>query len=317
MKAPRPLLTALTLSLMLGTAAPVAAQQPVASASEEPVPVALPPLPETRLFLSSLSVVRYNPLGLETQNRLMYQRRLFDSPSILFRDTFASIGAGFKASPAYVKVGPLVEFQPIALLNLRGGYEYIRYFGTMGFLQSYPDPLRDFSDDVRDAARDGAYSTSGHHFLLEPTLQAKVKSIALRTKFSVEYWNVDLRDGSSGTFYDPTLDTLVPGKGWVFTNDTDLIYMAGALTVGARFSGVWPRYGDDVTLPANFEGNNHMRVGPLVAYSFHTRENSTFNRPTLLAIAGWYIEHPNRAEKAMPYLLAGFSFSSDLMPTRP
>ncbi|MBU8896245.1 hypothetical protein KRR26_11550 [Corallococcus sp. M34] len=329
MKVPSSLSCLLALSLSWGSVAGAVEPQapgsePQASAAESqasapepasplPEPLLLPP--QTRLFLSSLTVVRYNPLGLETQNRLVYQRRLFDSSELLFRDTFASAAASLKASPAYVKVGPMLELQPLTVLNLRAGYEYVRFFGTMGFLQSYPGPFHDFSDDVRDATRDGAYSTSGHHLLFEPTVQAKVKSVALRSKLAVEYWNVNLRDGAGGTFYDATLDTLVPGKGWVLANDTDLLYLGGAWTVGARFSAVWPRYGEDASLPANFKGNSHMRVGPLVAYSFHTRENSSFNRPTLLVIAGWYLQHPNRAE-AMPYLLAGFSFSSDLMPSR-
>jgi hypothetical protein len=108
----------------------------------------------------------------------------------------------------------------------------------------------------------------------------------------------------------------VPDKGWILANDTDLVYTAGRLTVGARFSGVWPLYGKShfsaAGEPAGFGGNSHMRLGPVVAFSFTTRENSSFNKPTLLAMAGWYLDHPSR-EGGLPYLLLGFSFSSDLL----
>ncbi|QSQ26067.1 hypothetical protein JY651_14560 [Pyxidicoccus parkwayensis] len=314
---PHSALSLLTLSLCLGFSAPVLAQQTEADAPltpqspTGPVPPALAPVPNVRLYLASLSLVRYNPLGLETQNRLMLQKRLFDSESMLLRDTFIGGGLSLKANPAGVKVGPLVEFQPVAMFNLRAGYEYSSYFGTLGFLQSYPNSLADFSDDARDLTEDSAYSTSGHHFFVEPTLQGKVRNFVLRTKFGIEYWNVALREGGNGTFYDALLDTLVPGKGWVFTNDTDLLMLASRQwTVGLRFSAVMPRYGqaEGVTV-----GNNsHMRIGPMAAYSLNTSEGTLFNKPTLLLITGWYLKHPSRVE-AMPYVLGAFAFSSDLL----
>jgi hypothetical protein len=137
-------------------------------------------------------------------------------------------------------------------------------------------------------------------------------SFVLKTKTSLEYWNVDLRDGEQGAFYDALLDTLVPGKGWIFTNDTDLLMLASPQVVlGARFSGVWPRYSDEVGKLSNSE-NSHMRIGPMVAYSFNTRERSSFNRPTLFVNAAWYLKHPNRTG-ALPYIATGFSFTTDLV----
>jgi hypothetical protein len=58
-----------------------------------------------------------------------------------------------------------------------------------------------------------------------------------------------------------------------------------------------------------------MRVGPLVAFSFNTKEfGSGFNKPTVLANVAWYLDHPNR-EGGVPYVLLGFAFSSDLLPS--
>lgn len=283
-----------------------------ADATRLPAPT---PIPDHRLYLASLSIVRYNPLGLETQNRLVFQRRLAHSESRLLRDTFASGAASIKLNPAYLKAGPVVELQPVAVLNLRVAYEYVRYFGTQGYLQSSPDPRADFSDAARKDGKDFAYSTWGQRLAFEPTLQMKVGSVVLRSKFALEYWRVKLRAGAT-TFYDATLDTLVPGNGWVVTNDTDLLYLSGPLALGARFSGVWPRYASaDYAAagePAGFHGNSHMRIGPLAAWSFDTREYTTFSKPTLLAITGWYLDHPSR-QGAVPYVLVGFSFTSDLL----
>ena len=82
---------------------------------------------------------------------------------------------------------------------------------------------------------------------------------------------------------------------------------------------MWPIYGKDqfgaTGEPAGFAGNSHMRLGPIVAFSFNTREYSSFDKPTLLAIVNWYLDHPNR-EGALPYVLLGFSFSSDFLAAR-
>ncbi|MFP2911519.1 hypothetical protein ACLESD_42135 [Pyxidicoccus sp. 3LFB2] len=338
-------LSMLSLSLCLGVSAPVLAQQaedapeaqqasptpeaqqtsPTPEAQQTsarpeappaPVPLAsLAPIPGLRLYLSSFTLARHNPLGLESQARLVLQKRMYERESLLMRDNFVSGALSVKVNPASLKVGPLVELQPVAMLNIRAGYEFVSYLGTMGFLQSFPGSVADHSDDTRDLNEAAAYSTSGHHFLVEPTVQAKVKNFVLRSKLGVEYWNVDLREGGArATFYDAMLDTLVPGKGWVFTNDTDLLMLATPrLTVGARFSAVFPRYegGEGVT-----QGDNsHMRVGPMAAYALSTDEGTLFNKPTVVVITGWYLKHQSRQE-AMPYLLAGFGFTSDLLGGR-
>ncbi|HSV98489.1 MAG TPA: hypothetical protein VLM75_16335 [Spirochaetota bacterium] len=275
-----------------------------AMAQEEAGEAAVQTPPQSRLYLASLSVVRYNPVGLDLQNRLMYARRLADSTSPLFRDTFFAMGLSTKINPAIGKVGPLIDFQPIAIFNLRLGYEYVKYFGTSGHLQSSSTSEANFSDDARKDNEDNAYSAGGHHFFAEPTLQMKVGKIAVRSKFAFEYWDLKLEDKSGiedKYFYDPSLDTLVPDKKMLWSNDSDLLYMSGQLTLGVRYTAVFP--GNDL---------QHMRVGPLFAWSFHTRDYSSFNKPTLIMILGWYFKHPDRVG-AVPYVLVGYSFSSDLM----
>ncbi|NNB89672.1 hypothetical protein HJC10_26180 [Corallococcus exiguus] len=314
-------LTRAALLALLGLGAPVAAQQSQAPITEDvPLPVQ-PLLPDSRVYFTTLNVVRYNPLGLESQNRLVYQKRLSDSPSLLLRDTYASAGASLRLSPAFFKLGPVVELQPLAIFNVRAGYEYVQFFGTFGSVQSYPDSFQPYDDDLRSATNDAAYGTSGHHFFVEPMLQAKVKSLALRSKLAIEYWNMSLHDGGTrGTFYDPTLDTLVPGKGWVLANDTDVLWLAGQWTLGARLSAVWPRYDEDTNAVEPLPGrtlptNSHVRVGPLVAYAFDTKPGGLMSKPTVLFMAGWYLKHENRMN-AMPYLLGGFSFTTELLSGR-
>lgn len=288
------------------------------ASAEEAAP---PAPPNTRLYLQDLSIFRLGPLGLETQNRLVFQKRLMDSESVLFRDTFANGALALKLNPAYFKVGPTVDIQPIALLNVRVGYEYMRYFGGFGYLQSFDEPqlLADgsspFEASVRDANDEAGlnYVTSGHHFFVEPTFQIKVSKVAVRSKTSVEIWRmalVDMNgDGQTDTvFYDATLHTLVPAAGTVVANDSDLLYASGNhLTAGVRLSVVSPSYEGDAM------DGGVMKLGPLVAWSFHTRDYGKFNKPTLLFVGGWYLKHPNEVESAFPYLLLGYAISTDFL----
>ena len=310
----------LAAALLLGGAQAARAQPPTASQAPADVPPddtapALRAPPDLRLYSTHLLAARYNALGLELQNRLMLQKRLLDSDSLLLRDTFVAGGLGLRVSPSFVKVGPVVELQPVAVLHVRAGYQYSRFMRTFGNLQSFPAPTADHSDDAIDAREALAYATPAHHLFVEPTLQAKVGRVVVRSKFVLERYALDLPEGDT-VFYDPTQDTLMADGGMVMSNDSDLLWMGERLVAGLRFSGVWPRY-DDADFgpggrPAGFGDNTQLRVGPLVAYALSTAEGTRFNRPTLLAMAGWHLKHPSR-EGAMPYLVLGFAFNADLL----
>ena len=308
--------------IALAALALLAALSSTARAEEAAAP---PTPPDVRLYVQDLSIFRLGPLGLETQNRLVFQKRLMDSESLLFRDTFVNGAVALKLNPAYFKVGPTVDIQPIALLNVRLGYEYMRFFGGFGYLQSFdapqdlPDGSSPFEKSIRDANDEAGlnYVTAGHHLFVEPTFQLKIDHVAVRSKTSIELWKMPLQDMDSDgvqdtVFYDATLHTLAPSDGLVVTNDSDLLYASGKhLTAGVRYSLVSPKYGSEDA----FDGGV-MKLGPLVAWSFHTRDYSRFNKPKLLFVGGWYLKHPNEVEAKFPYLLLGYSFSSDLLAGR-
>lgn len=283
-------------------AALLALSIPAAQAADQPPPM--------RFYLGQLDVVRYNPLGLESQNRLMLERRLIDSDSVLFSNTFSAAGLNLKVNPAFVKVGPTIELQPIALLNLRATYEYMQFFGTFDYLQSWAEPLDTMvlSDEAQDASADEAYITSGHHVFGEAMVMAKGGPVVIRSKFALEYWKMDIEEGDVA-WYDATLDTFVPGEGLVWTNDTDLLYMKDKLTAGVRFTGIWPQL-DEFELAKVSAAPAHKRVGPLVAYRLHEETDRALTKPTVLGILGWYVDHPTRGG-ALPYILVGFGFGKD------
>ena len=306
---------------------------PVAEAMPTPAPdttasrwVAPSIAPQNRLVVSDLTVFRYNPVGLETQIRAGYQRRLFASENPLFRDNFVFLGVLPKLNPAFLRIGPAVDVQPLSILHLRAGVEHVRFFGTFGFLQSFASPRADYSDSTLDDRQDpdddgeSSYATDGTHAFFEPTFQIKIGHIVVRNKFSVEYWNLGLRGGDT-VFYDATLDTLVPDDGMNITNDADVLYATDwGLTAGLRHSFVRPIYEAEHFQPGENRGfieNRHNRLGVLAAYTFFDRGYTRFNKPTVIVISSWYLSHRWRTgedvSRAVPYFVLGFAFQSDIL----
>jgi hypothetical protein len=145
-----------------------------------------------------------------------------------------------------------------------------------------------------------------------------------------------LHDGDR-SFYDATLDTLVPARGWVLTNDLDAVYQHPdpryRFTVGLRYTVVKPLYTKNDFRPGEdrgLEDNEHQRLGPVFAYTFFDRGYVHFNKPTLFLIVNWYLDARYREGQAksaivpgvfvpsagVPYGVLGFSFQCDLLQPR-
>jgi hypothetical protein len=238
---------------------------------------------------------------------------------LVSRDNFVFVGLATKLSPAFLKIGPSFDLQPLSMLNLRFTVELMKWFGTFSYLQSFATPTADYSDSTISRLKDSAYTPVGAHFTFEPLLQMKIGPVALRNKFSIEYWAMNTRPGDT-VFYDPTLDTLVPARGWILTNDLDVVYMnmKKHFVVGLRYSIVHPLYsaGDYLAGEKQESDNGHQRLGPLAAYTFADRKR--FYKPSLVLIVNWYVDHRWRTgadvNAGIPYLVLAFAFTSDLIP---
>jgi hypothetical protein len=300
------------------TPAPIATPAPATAASVAAEPLAR--IPDRRFVINNLFVFRYNPVGIEDQIRAGFQLRLFKRDDVLFRDTFVHIGVYPKINPAYLKLGPSIEIQPLSMFNLRAAVELVDFFSSFGFLQSFQTPTAEYGDSALGQGQaDGRnYATSGVHAMIEPLVQVKFRSFALRDKFAAEYWRMNVRKDDH-VWYDATLDTLVPANGWVLTNDLDLLYLTRfGLTVGVRWSLVKPIYPSGA-IPAGASDNSHQRIGAILAYTFFDDGFTAFNKPSLLVISSWYFDHRYRTGAdpagggALPYVIAAFAFQSDLM----
>jgi hypothetical protein len=329
-----------------------ATQQPVTAAATTPedtpsplaseaTPVAavddtLPPLPPAkRLVLNSLNIFRWNPIGLESQNRFGWQQRIYEGKGRATRDNFWFAGTYLRLNPASVRAAAMIEVQPLAVFNLRLTAEQLYYYGNFTFLQSRGSATDDLSDAAMKQNREGPlgnYAGGGQHVSIEPTLQVafgpKERQIVIRNKTLLGWFNMDLRSGDR-VWYEPTLDVPVPRQGWVLANDADLLWRGtvgkATLTLGLRYSMVRPLY-DSGEVKAGEEPDaaaalkDHHRLGLLAAYTFYDTVDARFEKPTVLLIASRYLDHahrlgvgPNSVNANVPYLVLGFAFQSDLL----
>ncbi len=313
---------------------------PLSALAEEAEPVSKYP-DGLRLMASDLTILRLNPLGLETRARIGVQKKLYPSDKKITENNFFFAGVFPKLNPASAHLGIGGELQPASIFNLRTFFEVQKYFGTFGYLQSFTSANANYSDATLADNKDNPTpatepeAATGMRFSVQPMLQLKFGKVALRALAMFDYWNFKTR---ASTAYEPTLDTLLPDNGWTVSTDTDLLYVTDmGLAAGLRHSWVKPMYQskhfDDASDADAYDGKNeHHRLGFFGAYTLRDDGPSRFNKPTVILIVSWYLKHKYRAgepgmldpghdaddyrSRAIPYFLAGFAFESDFIPVQ-
>lgn len=296
--------------------APTALEEP---AREDPAREALPP--EHRLTYSNLSALRVNPLGLETRTLVGYEHRLWDDPGVLTRDAYVGLKLYPILNPALVRLGGQVEVKPAAVLALRGAVFFEQYLGTFNQLDAYPTPTAEHCDDcMRDRA--DADLTVGATTSFEAELgglaQVKVGPIAVRHDATFYYADADTPGAT--VHYDQRIDMVVPDAGWSTTQETDLLYVTDfGLAAGARLSVLHAFYRDSDFLPGESTENPNtpaVRLGPAIAYTFFDDPGATFDKPTLILLSQWWLEHRYRTgqdvTQALPMIALAFRFEGRL-----
>ena len=276
-------------------------------------------MPDSAVMHRGLGIFRYNPLGLQWEQRLMYRVRLSDSDNILFRNTWAAIGPQVMVSPSLQRIGLRASAKPIAVLELFALVEHLRFIGTFDYMQSYPDASADFSTKAQKANTEAGknYAAGGWQVSLSGRLQAKVKSIAVRSTTRMNRHWMDTRDNEP-VWFDIYTDQLSPRDGWTMQQDNDVLYVKDRLVIGIRHT--WSRsWLSDAAMKPVAEGaprpDQTHRVGPLIAWKLRSPEtyaDKAYRSPTLLLIAQFWAVHPYRAgqeiTRAIPWLILGYTF---------
>ncbi len=305
--------------------------------STEPTTTAPPTTPsgppQHQLFLRSTAVLRVNPLGLISDTQLSFRRLMYRrDDTMVLRDNFVGAGIAPQFSPAFARLGALVEVQPLSMLRLWASFEVVGYFGTFGLFQSFDSPHADFRDSAitaRGRLPDGdpakSFATWGSQLNLGADLQMKLGPIAARNLARLVRGDYQMRAGDT-VYYDQFYDVLAPNRGFYVNNDTDVLFMTDfGLVVGARMNTTMPLYGPehDSALERTAETLSQqngptLRLGPVITYTFYDDPSAIINKPTILLIGNWWLAHRYRTgvdvSQLMPYFLIGFQVTTDLLP---
>jgi hypothetical protein len=264
--------------------------------------------PRQRLTLSSVLIGRYYPIGADLQGRLAFTQRMGDSEELLWRTRFWRVEGSATYNPASWSVGLAADFEPIAVFQLRAALEHRGYFGSFGTLVSSARPEMEYSDAALEAAagRGEHYATGGQTVWLQPTLQAQVGPLGIRSTFSASFGRMVVRPGHT-LFYEPSQDLLLPASGFTLGNTATVAYLGGSWVAGAIHSWISP-------LGLGPQNQVH-RLGILATYTFQDRPEVFVSKPTLLALALFNLQHRGR-QGPIPTVVLGFSIESDLLRSR-
>jgi hypothetical protein len=333
MPRPSPLFVAALLALLAAASTSATAASP-ASPTSAPQPTGTRPVPENQLLFRSTNIVRYNPLGLMSDNQLSLRHLLYRADDdALRRDNFVGLGITPQFSAAFTRLGVLAEVQPLSILRLWVHTELVGYYGAFGLLQSFSSPHADFAEATlseRGRLPEGDpqknFATWGAQLALGADAQVKVGPVVARNLFRLIRGSYRLRDGDS-VYYDQYYDVLAPNDGAFVNNDTDLLYFTdNGLVAGARMNVTQPFYGPEhysaaeraSGAPLTHDNGPTLRAGPLLAYTFFDDPAALLNKPTLILIGNWWLAHRYRTgvavPQATPYVVVAFQVSADLMP---
>jgi len=281
-------------------------------------------IPRHRWVWDSLAALRLNPRGAIVRVRSGYQLRLWDTPGLLFQDAFIGAKAVADFTPAYTRLGGVVEWQPLAVLRLWAQYEFVGSHGVFSYTQSFPRPSAEHSDTLTQEQSDRTYATTGEQMTLGALARAKYGSWVARSQLEAVHASLSLQPGDT-TFYDGYFDTLFPNGGWALGSDTDLIYLFDSgFKLALRYTynhafyrGVHDRGDGSTESPVNINTPTH-RLGPAVLYTFFKDpEGALYNEPTLAILAQWWIRHRYRtgadSHAAVPFMLAVLLQRGDFM----
>lgn len=284
-----------------------------------------PWLKRHRFIYRNFLAGRVNPLGLVDELTLAYRLQLVMKNTRLFHESFLLAGAHVFATPAFVRLGPTIEIQPAAVLNLSATYDFVGAFGGLTQVTSFPSASSNWGPElIRTGVRDGrSYASTGQLLTLSGLFQFQVGKVAVRNNLRAFWSKMKLREGDR-VFYDQATDILAPQGGWVITHDTDAVYLFDfGFRVAVRHTVTHAFYdrsdfraGEPVSQP----NGPTLRVGPALAHTFFDRPGVRFNKPTIFLLAQWWYRHRYRTgtevSAGVPYAAIGFSFEGDLVPSR-
>ena len=253
------------------------------------------------LMFSNGVSARSTPAGFSDAVSLAVMDYYSGSDSILTRNNHIGVGLVDEISPATNAGGVFLEFEPIAVFNLRVQYDYVNYFGLLGAIVTFPDKNSNYSSGIMNHLdSDRIETANGTHFKIQPTLQAEFKRFIMLNTTSFEWFDINKED----YFYEPTNDTLMKTKDYFFSNMTVAGYQVWGtgdyhrIILGARYT---------YFRVESTERERKQLDGAMIWFMGDKRW--FMERPRLVLVAGGFIEDRYREKDFFTGAMFNFEYT--------
>ncbi len=157
------------------------------------------PTPKTTLTGRGGILAAYHRMGLLVDLRLELRHRLFDADSPLLSNNYAQVTLSSVNSIAHTQSGGSLEIAPTSFLKLRGGYDFLGYYGVLNILLPLKDCQNasalgptdsrcDFHRDIGANAVAEETADHGNRTWMEGLFQARLGRISAVATVSYEKW---------------------------------------------------------------------------------------------------------------------------------
>ena len=155
--------------------------------------------PRTSLIARGGILAAYHRMGLLVDLRLDLRRRLFDSDSLLLKDNYAQVTLSTVNSVAHTQSGGALEIAPTSFFRLKGGYDFLGYYGVLNILLPLKDCQNasalpagdsrcDFHRDIGAGATKEETADFGNRAWVEGLFQARLGLLSAVATVSLEKW---------------------------------------------------------------------------------------------------------------------------------
>lgn len=158
--------------------------------------------------------------GVETTIAAGLRQPLWNREGDLLRQETYLQGQGLLTlTPAYLRAGVELAFQPATVFELRLGYATVAWFGTFSAILPYQDPGGEYDAEARQG-RDRTHGTS-QRLWAQPTLRAKVGPVVGIGSTTIRWEAVDPAryDEDLLYWYHAELSVLVGRQDWAFDHN--------------------------------------------------------------------------------------------------
>ena len=186
---------------------PPPAEEP--GASEDPAATPAPAPAPYFHFTPTIGAQAF-PLGFGVYGTPQLRMSLYRSDSPLFQTTHIGVGAWWRITPAFVEIGPRIDFTPLEVLSFSATFRYVESWTGSAGSHLPAAGLTNKRYATRSDAQDTALPTGAFEVILSPTVRLKGGPVIVVYNLQWTFTRLFFRDGQTPvTVYDGGLDLYI------------------------------------------------------------------------------------------------------------